>query len=286
MTSPLPPAGVRILGDGPPIAVVPGGPGFSHDYLHAALDPLSGSFMLVYVDPSGWSGSRPLDAGDGPLLARWAEDLDGVRTALGLEDWHLLAHSVGGGAIAIESARRRPESVRSLVLCSAAADASFAAALGERIAEVATPAQLAALGEAFTEPAQSDEAFASRVATLLPLYFSPGREGLADVSDLRLRCAAAPFDAFKRTVLPDFDVRPVLPELAVRALIVGGSNDRIAPIDLSSRPLLAIPRSQLVEIDSGHLPFVERPDEFRALLADWVRDIEAARLAPPGPPSG
>gem|GEM_PF-6313254 len=56
---------VRLSGEGPPLFVVPGSPGFRATYLIDSVTALlGGSHRLVFIDQRGAGGSP---VGDGPL---------------------------------------------------------------------------------------------------------------------------------------------------------------------------------------------------------------------------
>lgn len=204
-------------------------------------------------------------------------DLESVRRERELEAWVVFAHSTAGGSIALRYARRHPDRLRGLVLCSCAADASFGGGLGERLGGIASAEQLAALSAAFATPRQSDDEYRSRVLALLPLYFARdagrARRRIAETVSF----AAAPFDYFKARVLPAYDERPHLERLTIPTLVVAGRADRITPPEIASRPLLAIPGSRWVELDAGHFPFLERPAAFRRAVLGWLAELEPAR---------
>ena len=59
----------------------------------------------------------------------------------------------------------------------------------------------------------------------------------------------------------------LLKRVSVPTLIVWGTEDKIIPVDSGRRLHEAIPGSQLEVIPGcGHLPHVEKPDEFSRLL--------------------
>jgi 3-oxoadipate enol-lactonase len=69
-----------------------------------------------------------------------------------------------------------------------------------------------------------------------------------------------------------FDLRPRLPGLRVPAIIVCGADDPGAPPGESQHMASLIPGSRFTEIpEARHLPNVERPEIFNALLLDWLR---------------
>jgi proline iminopeptidase len=72
----------KSVGRGPPLVVVHGGPGASHDYLLPHLYRLASRYRLVFVDERG-SGRSPRLGGPGPVHGgKMADDVEAVRSAL------------------------------------------------------------------------------------------------------------------------------------------------------------------------------------------------------------
>lgn len=103
-------------GDGVPLVVLHGGPGFPHDYLEP-LAALSVERPLLFYDQLGCGRSeRP----DDPALwrvERFVQELEALLQALGLKRVHLLGHS-WGSILAVEFALAWPARVVSLMLAS------------------------------------------------------------------------------------------------------------------------------------------------------------------------
>jgi pimeloyl-ACP methyl ester carboxylesterase len=88
--------GYRVLGAGPPLVCLPGGPGRASEYL-GDLGGLSRSRQLIMPDTRGTG--EPADASD-PVsyrCDRLAGDVEALRAHLGLDRMDLLGHSAGGG---------------------------------------------------------------------------------------------------------------------------------------------------------------------------------------------
>lgn len=105
------------LGQGPPLMVVHGGPGASHDYLLPYLLPLARHHRLVFIDERGSGKSGRLEDPKGYTVEAMVEDVEAVRQALGLGRMDLLGHSYGG-VLAQAYAFAHPDHLNHLVLCS------------------------------------------------------------------------------------------------------------------------------------------------------------------------
>ncbi|HSH42300.1 MAG TPA: alpha/beta fold hydrolase [Arenicellales bacterium] len=70
-------------------------------------------------------------------------------------------------------------------------------------------------------------------------------------------------------VLEETDLRPDLHELSVAVRVVHGFRDRVVPHAAGERLAAALPRADLVSLDAGHAPFIERPEEFIEAVTTW-----------------
>jgi pimeloyl-ACP methyl ester carboxylesterase len=106
--------GYRAIGDGPPLACLPGGPGRAAEYL-GDLGGLAGSRRLILLDPRGVGLSA--DPADPATFGvdRLVDDVDALRVHLGLDQMDVLAHSAGS-VLATLYAARHPDRVSRLVL--------------------------------------------------------------------------------------------------------------------------------------------------------------------------
>src|SRR5215470_3800896 len=87
---------VKTVGRGPPLVVVHGGPGASHDYLLPNVYRLATSYRLIFVDERGSGRSPRLEDPTQYTVEKMADDVEAVRSALGLGNIALLGHSFGG----------------------------------------------------------------------------------------------------------------------------------------------------------------------------------------------
>ncbi|HTR98481.1 MAG TPA: proline iminopeptidase-family hydrolase [Bacteroidota bacterium] len=105
------------LGRGNPLLIVHGGPGASHDYFLPWLLPLARTHRLLFIDERGSGKSAKLEDPSGYTVDSMVEDVEAVRTSLGLGKIDLLGHSYGG-VLAQAYALKYQENLNHLVLCS------------------------------------------------------------------------------------------------------------------------------------------------------------------------
>lgn len=231
---------------------------------------LSKQLRLVFVElrGSGRSTGEPSDLSFDVL----AEDLDSVRRAYGVERVSVLGHSIVG-MLAIEYARRRPESVSHAIV-------------------VGTPphgdmAKLAARANAFFALDASEERKRAlrQNLTALPEKASPGEALLASTPQrffdphfdaAVLYADTEPSPAFFAHLLgelaPSWSVMAAATALEVPLLIALGRCDYVVPRDAWQGVVERLPRATLEVFDeSGHQPFLEEPAAFAKVVLDWMR---------------
>jgi 3-oxoadipate enol-lactonase len=69
-----------------------------------------------------------------------------------------------------------------------------------------------------------------------------------------------------------FDLRKSLGQIRVPTLVISGSKDKNAPAPMVKKMASFIPNATYVELEGvGHLVALERPNEFNAILDDFLR---------------
>ncbi|HTC37267.1 MAG TPA: proline iminopeptidase-family hydrolase [Bryobacteraceae bacterium] len=107
----------KSFGQGPPLLIVHGGPGASHDYFLPYLAPLARHNRLVFIDERGSGRSEKLDDPTGYTVENMVEDVEAVRKDLNLGTIALLGHSYGG-VLAQAYALKYQQNLSKLILCS------------------------------------------------------------------------------------------------------------------------------------------------------------------------
>jgi 3-oxoadipate enol-lactonase len=85
--------------------------------------------------------------------------------------------------------------------------------------------------------------------------------------------AAIPPATYRQAVqlLTTFDRRAQLPAIAVPALLVAGSEDRVAPANVMERMAQKIPGAEFLLLEGcGHLGPMDQPDAFNEALRDFL----------------
>jgi proline iminopeptidase len=249
----------RLVGDGPVVVVLHGGPGAHHDYLLPQYDLLARRRALLYYDQRG--GGRSPVARDVPV--GWREhvaDLDAIREQRGIERLALCGYS-WGGLLAILYFLEYPQKVARLALVSPASITAeyrrqFEAEFARRMA--------------------SPEVQRARETRALSPFELAVAGYFRDIRDAR---NLTPFRVTARTQqavwnsLGDYDLRAQLRETVSRfpipeSLVLHGTYDPL-PI-AGSRELAEILGAPVVELPVGHCPHVEATAEFVAALDGFL----------------
>lgn len=251
--------------------VMHGGMGLDHTLFRPWLDPLSERLRLVYWDHRG-NGRSPHD---GPLEelthARWVDDADALREAMGVERVVVFGHSYGG-FLALEYALRHPRRVDALILANTAPVMRHGAAALENARRKGPPEAAARAETLLANPVGDDAAFLDGFRAILPLYFHRWRDEWADRLLGALVPNAATYDHANARCLPDYDVRGHLASLRMPTLVLSGADDWIMPREHAGDLLAAgiANADHIVFESSGHFPFVEERDAFVTTVREWL----------------
>lgn len=111
---------VRVNGDlagsRPPLVAIHGGPGGTHNYLVELLALADDRAVILYDQLDCGKSDRPGDPRNW-TVARFTDELEAIRGALGVQRWHVCGHS-WGGTLALEYGARRSPALAGLVLAS------------------------------------------------------------------------------------------------------------------------------------------------------------------------
>jgi pimeloyl-ACP methyl ester carboxylesterase len=260
---------VEEVGDGFPLILLHGGPGLDHTMFRPWLDALADEFRLLYVDERGQGRSERVDPST-LTLGLWAQDVDLLADALGLDRFALLGHSFGA---MIATTHAIEHGTAAGYIISAGGDSS--AALDADVS-----AALAALGDDGSAIAQSWEdektvrteaEFAALMEAQMPFHFAgvvPPDFGAATLyaPEVLRHVASMGYG--------EFDYRPQLERVSKPTLLIVGEHDRTTPTRASRVLHEGIRDSELVVLPGvGHMSYVEAPDEYVAAVRGFLRQI-------------
>jgi pimeloyl-ACP methyl ester carboxylesterase len=261
------------IGDGEPVVFVHGLAGCWRNWLEN-LPHFGQRHRAIAIDLPGF-GDSPMP--DWPIsMPAYGRMLNELCERLGLERVAALVGNSMGGFVATEAVNEEPGRYQRLVLVSAAG-VSLSEAKGRRFEasartiKAAAPFFLNADRPVWLKRPQGRRAAFGWVMRspeklrpeLLAEQVKPGLNSAGFVPSL--------------ASMVGYDTRPRLTEIAIPTLLVWGLSDRIVPVEAALRYHRLIPRSRLEIFErTGHVPMLERPARFNALLDEFLASGEAA----------
>jgi 3-oxoadipate enol-lactonase len=248
-------------GSGPTVVFLHGFP-LDHRMWEGQFGALAESHRVVAPDLRGLGQSG--GAGEVVTMEQMADDAAALLDAIGAAGPVVVCGLSMGGYVAFEFWRRHGARLCGLVLCDtrAEADAPEAAEARRETAE-----RVRREGTGFLTDA------------MIPRLLAPETlERETEVVQLVRRMiheappqgtAAASLGMARRA-----DATPWLPEIDCPALVLGGRQDAVTPVDSMRAMARAMPRARLVEIPhAGHMAPLERPAECNAAMREFLAEL-------------
>jgi pimeloyl-ACP methyl ester carboxylesterase len=267
------PVNVIELGDGPPLVFVHGHSGRWANWLEQ-LPYFARTHRVVAMDLPGF-GSSPMPR-EPITIENYGRSLDALMDRLDISAAPVVGNSMGGFA-AGELAIKFPPRVERLVLVSAAGLATkylgFSTEFFRRRSYawfVRAVNLYAGIPEARTETLVRRPRLRRRVLEVVVRH--PERLSGPMAFEL-MRGAGKPAAADATDAIMNYDYRQRVSEIECPTLIVWGRNDRVVPVSSAEEYHRLIDRSR-VEVfdDTGHVPMVERPARFNAVLGEFLAE--------------
>jgi proline iminopeptidase len=254
-----------------------GGPGLPCDYLR---DPLlrmvDAGYRVVTYDQLGCGKSdRPTDPGLW-TIARYVEEVETVRKALGLGRVHLLGHSWGGW-LGIEYALTYMGSLKSFVLSNTCADMPHLVSELNRL-RAALGSETVAMMQRHEAAGSIDHPEYQAAITLLNYRHVHRLEQLPQSMKSSLDgwnmgpygTMQGPNEFLYTGNLKDWNRVPQLQRIAVPCLIMVGEHDELTPA-CAMRMHQALPNSEMAVLrNCSHLAMYEDPEAYFARLTSFL----------------
>jgi pimeloyl-ACP methyl ester carboxylesterase len=264
----------HLLGSGPPVVCIPGGPGRASVYLED-LAGLAQTHQLVRLDQRGTGESElPIDR-DSLTFPRLAEDIEELRLERDLDSMDLLAHSAGC-FVALSYAAKHPDRLSRLVLVTPS---------GRGFGDVDDDVRSIRASRA-GEPWYAEAAALEAEIAMLPAHkrdrpqpalrmFGYGRwddraQAHAASTDtqmsLRAMAAFGPGEGFDGVAL-----REALSNVKAPVLVVVGRRDGLTGVRAGHVIADLLPDARVIELaEAGHFPWVDVPEKFGATLTEFL----------------
>ncbi|HXR29558.1 MAG TPA: alpha/beta fold hydrolase [Solirubrobacterales bacterium] len=264
-------------GTGPVLLLVHGMAGSSENW-RCVIEPLAQRHTAIAPDLPG-HGLSPGGPGD-YSLGSLAAGLRDLLLVLGHDRATLVGHSLGGG-IAMQFAYQFPEMVERLVLVSSGG-------LGPEVSPILRAAALPGADLFIGATASAGQRIGGAIGRgLSAIGMKPGADvaevarGYASLAEPRRRKA---FLATLRSVVDTEGQRIAAADRLYLAeevplLIAWGARDPIIPARHGEDAHRALPGSRLeIFDDAGHMPQIEQPGHFIAVLESFLAETEPANF--------
>ncbi len=222
-------------------------------------------YQVIRYDMRGYGKSEPVDGEFNHL-----DDLAAILNALGIQEPALIMGCSMGGGLAMDFALTHPDRAKALIMVGsgpsgleldvpspakfADAEKAFEAGDLDLVAEIETQIWFDGSGRT---PGQVNQGMRN-------LLYEMNRQALAhEAKQLGKRIPNSPVPAFDR-----------LADLKIPVLIIAGAHD--TPYILTAADYMAarIPSARKVVIeDAAHLPNMDHPDEFQAIVTNFLAGI-------------
>lgn len=253
-------------GGGPAVVLIHGFP-LNRTMWRPQVAALRDRFAVVTPDLRGFGESEvPTHA---LTMDAYAADVLGLLDALGHQRFVLAGLSMGG-YVAFRILAAAPTRVRALILADTRADPDTDEARQRRQAAIARVER------------EGPEAFVRDF--LAPLVGATTRAQRPQVAEAVRQITGTPpapsLTMALAAIAGRLDSRPLLPSVAIPALVVVGDEDTLTPPAESEAMAAAIPGARLATIPgAGHLSNLEVPEAFNRIVREFLEGLPYPRAS-------
>jgi 3-oxoadipate enol-lactonase len=229
------------------------------------MEPFSARHCVVRPDMRGF-GESAIPG----MPFSYVDDLRALLDHLGIERAAVVGNSFGG-RVSLDFALGHPDRLSGLVLVNSALSGGEGSAFLDRFDEEE---------ETLLDAGKLDEAVDLNLRTWLD---GPEREAAPIAPDVRARVAEMQRSSFE-TLVRAYDSSPEpgpvtwadppaatrLGEVSVPTLVVVGTLDQPDFRGISARLAAEIPYAESAELETAHLPALERPAEFNEVVLEFL----------------
>jgi proline-specific peptidase len=261
-----------------PLLALHGGPGSTHHYF-APLERLATQRPVVLYDQIGCGASdRPQDIDWSVDVFR--EEVDAVRTQLGLDRVHLLGTS-WGGMLALEHVLADAQGIVGLILSSTLASLDQWATEQLKLRNELPRDVVEVLDRHERAGTYDDPEYERALDVYMNRHFYRGPRPRPEIERMMAEKATDVYRAMQGPnewtvtgALRGWDVRHRLAEIAVPTLVIRGRHDMCTdPIAAMLVDGIAGAREVLLE-ESSHTPVLEQTDDYLEAIGEFMRDAE------------
>jgi pimeloyl-ACP methyl ester carboxylesterase len=273
-------ANVCDIGEGEPLVFVHGHSGSWTNWLEQ-IPHFARTRRVIAPDLPGFGASEmPRER---ISIEGYARFLGGLLDVLEVASAPVVGNSMGG-FVGAELAVKDPPRVDALALVSAAGlSTKYMGFSTEFFRRKSVRAFARATNAYATIPEARLETLVRRRRlrrTVLRALVHDPRALPAPMAAEMLRGSGRPAAPYATDAIMSYDFGDHATEIRCPTLIVWGDRDRIVPVEAADAYAKAIPHARKVILpDTGHVPMIERPEEFNRLLGEFLESLERADAA-------
>ena len=254
-----------------------GGPGLPCDYIRDCHSQLAGdTYRVVCFDQLGCGASDRPDDDSLWTLERYVEEVEIVRTTLGLGKVHLLGQSWGTW-LGTEYALTYPDAFKTLILADGSANIPHLVSELERLRAALGPETVAMMQRHEAEGTLDHPEYKGAIDILnyrhvcrLQVWPDAVNASLGDWNMAPYRAIQGPNEFCYVGSIKDWNRVPDLHRITQPALVLCGLHDELTPA-CSALIHRNLPNSSIhVFPNSSHLPFWEEPEAYFAVLRAFL----------------
>jgi proline-specific peptidase len=261
------------VGSGYPMILLHGGPGLDHHELHPWLDSLAGSGLrLIYVDERGQGMSQRVDPSTLSIQV-FAQDVDRLARALGLESFALYGHSFGA-IIALNHALERGSASHYLISGGAASCEALLADVEREIERFEPASMREQIKRSWEREASVSTVEETRavIESQMPFHFWEmgdayrtfmEKDETVYAPEVLAHFAAAGYGGFEWVDHLRWISKPML--------VIAGRHERTCTLERAQEIHREVAGSKLAVIEkAAHMTFVEQPAAYLAAIRTWL----------------
>jgi len=269
-----------------PLVVAHGGPGCSHDYLLSLAELARSGRAVVHYDQLGGGRSTHLPDAERDFwtVELFLEELDNLLVTLGIAaHYHLLGQS-WGGMLGAEHAIRQPSGLRALVLSNSPASMDLWVSEALVLRSQMPPTIAEALDRHEADGSTNDPEYLAATQAYYDEHVCrvvPNPPEVVRTFEIMSHDSTVyntmngPNEFFCIGTLRGWTVVERVRDILAPTLLLSGRHDEATPATI--QPFLdniADVRWEIFE-DSSHMPFVEEPERYRAVVEEFLAAHDA-----------
>ena len=266
------------------VLLLHGGPGCTHEYFECFEDflPKEGIEFYYYDQLGSGNSDIPTDTSLW-TLERFREEVEQVRTGLGLDHFYLYGHS-WGGLLAMEYAFKYQEHLKGLVISDMTASIDSYTAYAAKL-RAALPADVIATLDKYEKTASYDapEYQNAMMTVVYPQYLcrvdpwpEPLMRTFKHMNQQIYNVLQGPNEFVITGTLSKWDVWNKLPGITAPTLVIGALHDEMNPEDIKREGSL-IPHSRVLITNGSHMGMYDDQEAYFKGLIGFLRDVEKGK---------